>query len=770
MRLAVFTVADNQHVPQARTLLDTVARFLPDAQRFLVLADEPHPLVTYPAGCEVVPACALDIPDFLGFAFRYDPVEFAAALKPFAFLHLLRTRSCTHCVYLDPDVELFSPLPAVMEALAADAPFVLTPHVLAPAEDADGPGDVTFMRDGAFNLGFLGVSATPAALDLLAWWSRWTRRNGVNDRPIGLYLDQRFIDLVPGFASGVRILHDPTLNVAHWNLSQRAFVPDAPGGPRVDGRALGFFHYSGFDPADPGRLSTEGEGWRDRALPEAWCRFLASYAARLQAAGHGTVPGGLYAFGRFASGVPIPGIARRMFRDDHEAWAGDPFATFEAWCHLPAREAVPGLGSAIPSLMTRWLQARHPALDRPEPARRRRRGGGNTLVAGAGRLHRHRPPLPPAAGAGRRSGARSMRAHRPAPARDRADATVVAPLADAGPAGQAGRATAASLSDAAGRVESLDVLAADDAAGHRQGARLCLAPGQLRPFSPCAPARLPAAPTGFSCRAASCVGLSPPVLAGAGRGGRGLGTDPLPPGAPGARDRAARAAHAPAVGDRGAVGTAGPAGRRYVLAAPDGSARLRRAAGGGAGVPGWRSAGSPAARPAAPWCVPRSRMAEWDPVPRDAIAGTARGWTGLDTPPGLRRPGGARRRGGVRAGAAPGRGAGAVRSMRALAWGVPVVATDDGRVHRPAHAGHGLAGGRHALRTAPDGPAPMAPGRSPSHARGLVPAGGVRPARTRRPAGSHKPRRAPARGTRPGACPVASGGVGTGPANGRDGG
>jgi hypothetical protein len=346
MRLAVFSLCSNQGVPQAQLLFETIKTFLPDADRFLILADARHPAVPYPAGCVIIAADELGIADLASLAFRYDRHEFTAAIKPFAFAHLLGACGYTHCLYFDPDIEVFSPLPTIMAALEANASFILTPHILAPAEQADGANDIAMMRGGTFNLGFLGVSGTREARDGISWWARWLRTHCVDDRPIGVFIDQKFMDLMPGLARGAVILRDPGLNLAYWNLPQRRFQPDAPGGPMVDGGLLGFFHYSGFDPATPDRLSLEtdlfqGGQFRDGSLPRSWLSFLAGYADRLWAAGHGRIPADSYAYGRFASGVPIPAVARRLFRDDHPAWAGDPFVTFEAWAHLPAR-TLPG--------------------------------------------------------------------------------------------------------------------------------------------------------------------------------------------------------------------------------------------------------------------------------------------------------------------------------------------------------------------------------------------------------------------------------------------
>ena len=64
-----------------------------------------------------------------------------------------------------------------------------------------------------------------------------------------------------------------------------------------------------------------------------------------------------------------------MFRESHAAWAGDPFDSYEAWMHLPAHGALAGLGSAVPSMLMRWVQSKTPlqhAFNIAEPGR----GGG----------------------------------------------------------------------------------------------------------------------------------------------------------------------------------------------------------------------------------------------------------------------------------------------------------------------------------------------------------------------------------------------------------
>ena len=142
-----------------------------------------------------------------------------------------------------------------------------------------------------------------------------------------------------------------------------------------------------------------------------------------------------------------------MFRDDHPSWSGDPFDTFEDWMHLPALGAAVGLGSAIPSLLMQWLQARTPAvagiaLDRPEGAAELVRWW---LEQGGPMGLDQRLLAPQALAAGRR--ATAVRACCPPRDPARPDVSIIAPFEDAGAASTLGRAMGFGL---ARRVEQLE--------------------------------------------------------------------------------------------------------------------------------------------------------------------------------------------------------------------------------------------------------------------------------------------------------------------------
>jgi glycosyltransferase involved in cell wall biosynthesis len=358
--LAIFTICSNNYVPMAKVLLSSAQTHHPDASLYLCLADTVLDEVGfYPDGCTIIPADTLGIPDFLSFAFRYDVMEFNTALKPFMIRKLL---SFGHdaVLYFDPDIEIFRPLTSITNVLQAGASFVLTPHICQPSEGVPFPDDIGFMQAGIYNLGFLGVGAQQETDQILRWWSRRLEHQCINDQASGIFVDQKFMDLVPAFAARAVVLRDTAMNVAYWNLSQRQLTLDHSGTWSVDGAPLGFFHFSGFNPRDLSRLSKHTAGCAGAEIGPALQQIMTRYAGLLLAHGYGTIPAAIYAYGRFRSGTNIPNFVRRLFRVDHSQWAGDPFETFEEYLDFPLTEPWQGSAGQYVTRLMGHLHDLHP--------------------------------------------------------------------------------------------------------------------------------------------------------------------------------------------------------------------------------------------------------------------------------------------------------------------------------------------------------------------------------------------------------------------------
>ena len=191
----------------------------------------------------------------------------------------------TSATYLDPDIFVFRPLTAVRAGLA-EAQLALTPHLTRPLLGSAMPNDHAILKSGSFNLGFCAARAEAKVVDLMSWWADRCEFDCRVDLKNGLFTDQRWMDLSPGFVDSLAILRTPTLNLAYWNLEGRTLARSAEGWT-VDGEPLGFFHFSGFDPSRPDVLSKHQD--RVRVTPGTpLAELLAEYAAAMLRNGHET--------------------------------------------------------------------------------------------------------------------------------------------------------------------------------------------------------------------------------------------------------------------------------------------------------------------------------------------------------------------------------------------------------------------------------------------------------------------------------------------------
>ncbi len=250
----------------------------------------------------------------------YDVMELATALKPWLLATLLARgstggRTGRSVAYIDPDIELFDRLDP-LASLAAEHGIVITPHVLTPIPVDGTPSEGFIMAAGVYNLGFITVS--PAAAPLLAAWQERLRRNCVVDVDAMLFVDQRWIDFAPALFTPY-IWKDPGVNVAYWNLHERGLRKgDGPAAWVVgEGMPLRFFHFSGYDPAVPWRLSKhQGDRPRDALLLSrnpALAEICDGYGERLLAAGEGMARRP-YGWGRLSNGFSMDRHARRAYR------------------------------------------------------------------------------------------------------------------------------------------------------------------------------------------------------------------------------------------------------------------------------------------------------------------------------------------------------------------------------------------------------------------------------------------------------------------------
>lgn len=334
--VACYTSASLSYLDRALVLAETVRAHHPEWRLHLLLCDEePSGFGLEPAAegfHYIVRSSDLDIPDFRRWAFGHNVVEFCTAVKGF-MLHRLLATGADAVIYLDPDIALFSPLVDVEWLLHTNS-VVLTPHVTVPEATSDGIADneIGSLKHGTYNLGFVAVRNGAAGRKFAAWWRDRLHHWCWDDIPNGLFVDQRWCDLVPALFDHVAVLRDTGYNVASWNLGNRPITIGADGMVRAGEQPLRFFHFTKVNSVGEEMLRRYSYG---RTEVFELLRYYRQRLARHRADG---LPNGWWAFGHYADGTPIAQTDRVAWRSnaDLRRGFGDPFesgaGSFQSWC------------------------------------------------------------------------------------------------------------------------------------------------------------------------------------------------------------------------------------------------------------------------------------------------------------------------------------------------------------------------------------------------------------------------------------------------------
>lgn len=352
-RVAACTIVSRNYTAYARTLQESLKQSNPEIDFFVLVVDTKDASFEATSGIDrLIWVEDLGIPNCRQLAFKFDILEFNTDVKPFILTRLAQSHD--YVFYLDPDIYVYGSMQSLVDRLAGHTAIV-TPHTTNPIDDGKMPSEIDFMRAGIYNLGFFGARSCPESLRLLEWWGRRCAERGYNDPRQGLFVDQKFIDLVPSLFEGVVIERSPVYNVAYWNLHERRIDATDAGQPRVNDQTLVFFHFSGLSVEPPTESRLDVSKYQDRSdfnsRPDIQPLFD-RYRAALIANGHRELRSLPYGFGCFSNGERINAASRRLFglveqRFDSDV---DPFdargpiyqllAKLRALSNAPAQETV----------------------------------------------------------------------------------------------------------------------------------------------------------------------------------------------------------------------------------------------------------------------------------------------------------------------------------------------------------------------------------------------------------------------------------------------
>ncbi|MES2818609.1 MAG: glycosyltransferase [Pseudomonadota bacterium] len=308
--VCIFTIVSNNYLHYATTLFESLKEFCPQADLVLGLCDRKTE-ETQCAAAQIVEISELNIPELGTFTYQYSILELNTAIKPYVVEHLMNL-GYKKVIYFDPDIRIFTSLDQML-GLLDQHNVLLTPHLTDLLDDGKWPTELSILQAGTYNLGYIALRTCAETRKLVKWWQAKLYKECVVDLPRNLFVDQKWMDLLPGMFEGVYVNRDPSWNTAYWNLNHRNLQRSPEGQFTVDNRALTFFHFSGFS-IEASTLSKHQsrfeKGPRGTPLREL-CEFYEQALIRNGIAHFKTLP---YAFSHFADATPVPDSARRVIR------------------------------------------------------------------------------------------------------------------------------------------------------------------------------------------------------------------------------------------------------------------------------------------------------------------------------------------------------------------------------------------------------------------------------------------------------------------------
>jgi hypothetical protein len=258
-------------------------------------------------------------------------------------------------IYLDCDTAVFSRLIEMVDLLKTRS-LVLVPHMLSPLPRPERfwtyPRRADIFNSGLINAGCFAIQPSKCR-EFLAFWEEANFAPGAFHETAGYQTDQQHLNWALVTVPDATVLRDSRYNVAYWNLHERDFRFEERERQvfQVDGRALGFFHFSGYDVRDRLQLSTHDNRHSVYNLPSV-AKILNWYSDHILSCPTVEMIQEPYGFDRLANGFVLTKLIRRLLKEYEIYFPRFDPQTLEGANQLCAflMDPLPSRGSLLPSV------------------------------------------------------------------------------------------------------------------------------------------------------------------------------------------------------------------------------------------------------------------------------------------------------------------------------------------------------------------------------------------------------------------------------------
>ncbi len=225
------TIITADHYPRAAALFRSLEQSDPAVLLKVLVVDGPGVMLSanQPAGITLIQLSDLGayrIVDALRQKYAGVSKDYLRwSLKPMLISYLLEN-GFEKVLYADCDICFFAD-PAFLFRELDEASILLTPHWWNKDPLRDEESFFSLFADGAFNAGFIGAGG--AGIPALQWWAEACLCRMEPDVLKGIFVDQRYLDLLPPLFENVRIIRHKGCNIGPWNQLEckRILVDDA---------------------------------------------------------------------------------------------------------------------------------------------------------------------------------------------------------------------------------------------------------------------------------------------------------------------------------------------------------------------------------------------------------------------------------------------------------------------------------------------------------------------------------------------------------------
>lgn len=239
----IVTIVTRSFLIYARAIQAAIEEF-DDAIGFLAVVVDAAPEEALPQWALRPPALADEQPRARQLIERYSSAEDSDALRWSLKSQLLQyclSSGAKKVLWCDPDLMFFENPAPLFDMIEPDT-VLLSPHFRAFRPSTDEDDFRKNFTEGLFQAGFVGVGKDTQ--EVLDWWAEACLWDMSKDAAGGMYVDQKFLDLLPVYWTGTKILRHRGCNVADWNWFENHRTA-ADSGATINGKdPVMFIHFT----------------------------------------------------------------------------------------------------------------------------------------------------------------------------------------------------------------------------------------------------------------------------------------------------------------------------------------------------------------------------------------------------------------------------------------------------------------------------------------------------------------------------------------------